>query len=154
MFIVRCEVGAMTPALQGGGGVQATADRGGSPLLLVLRQGAGERARTHLCLVPTICTPELCPQYYMQLSCHTGLAHPAQWPYGLQALWADKVYLPAAIREEPRRMRAYAASLTDAHRTRITEEELCAFTWLFTFKPEAGPFWRILCGNGPLKCDL
>lgn len=49
-----------------------------------------------------------------------------------QELWAGKVYVPPSAPAAPLCWRQrYAASLQDAARTRLEQEELCAFRWTF-----------------------
>ena len=87
-------------------------------------------------LQPTDCTDRVSPSLTPPLL----LLHART-----QEAWADKVYMPAAIRhgDLPYRER-YRLAAADAQRSVITLEELCTFRWTFHFKPEAGEFWLAL----------
>ncbi len=42
--------------------------------------------------------------------------------------------MPPSIKDHPVRRQAYGLALSDATRTAISEEELCQFSWRFSFK--------------------
>jgi len=56
------------------------------------------------------------------------------WAPHCQLLWSTKVWVPERLRSMENKKLAYKLSLEDAKRTHITEEELCQFTWNFSFK--------------------
>ena len=79
-------------------------------------------------------------------------------------MWADKVYVPAALVAVRRSGRcgssreALRRSVADARRTVLSPEEACGIDWFFRFRTAAGegwtsmdPFWA---GKAPLRCRL
>ena len=82
------------------------------------------------------------------MSCSTlqsAASEEALWRDLCQALWAKKVYVPAAIRHmssaQQRSKRAYFLAIADSKRTVITMEEMCRFDWSFRFAKIAGEDW-------------
>lgn len=69
------------------------------------------------------------------------------WDRHCTSLWADKKYIPAAIKQDKGRKTAYHNSLVDAKRTAMTIDELCDPTWLFKFKSTAGDFYYLLAAG-------
>ncbi|KAL6765661.1 hypothetical protein V8C86DRAFT_2456352 [Haematococcus lacustris] len=73
------------------------------------------------------------------------------WDRHCQELWVGKVYVPSSIKHHSNRLTAYSRSIADCQRSAITQDELVTFTWTFCFKHSAGPFWRVLIGDIPLR---
>ena len=73
-----------------------------------------------------------------------------RWQRLCSDLWADKKYVPLAIKNRLPAASAYWASLRDAERDVVSREELCSFTWAFRFKHQdlpwmlSHPFWRFM----------
>uniref|UniRef100_A0A7R9UCB6 F-box domain-containing protein n=1 Tax=Pinguiococcus pyrenoidosus TaxID=172671 RepID=A0A7R9UCB6_9STRA len=66
-----------------------------------------------------------------------------QWHWRCEQLWSSKVYVPAQFqdRAKMRRCAAYWASLRDASRCAIREDELCSLVFHYRMKGWSGDSW-------------
>ncbi|XP_057815008.2 uncharacterized protein LOC131028689 [Cryptomeria japonica] len=66
----------------------------------------------------------------------------ALWEKHTRELWEGKVYIdPKALRPSLRPVEAFAISIRESRRTRLTMEEICSFTWTVHFKSNAPAYW-------------